>query len=73
MPNKVVKPYHKLALPSSRGDRTAVLVIGHSVARMVLRMGRQSGGRLRRFGQKRVGLSKNSVRWRLGILGGTSI
>jgi hypothetical protein len=44
-----------------------------TLAHMVLRMGRQSGGRLRRFEQKRVVLSKNSVRWRLGILEGTSI
>jgi len=34
---------------------------------MVLQMERWSGGRLRQFGQKRVGLSKNSVHCRLGI------
>ena len=50
-----------------------LVVLGHSVAHIVLQMGRQSGGRLRRFGQKRVGLSKNSVRWRLGILEDASI
>jgi hypothetical protein len=37
------------------------------------RMWRQSGRRLRQFGQKRVGLSKNSDYWLLGILEGASI
>jgi hypothetical protein len=36
-------------------------------------MGRQSERRLRQFGQRRVGFSKNSDYWRLGILEGASI
>jgi hypothetical protein len=36
--------------------------------RMILQMWRQSGLGLRQFGQKKVGLSRNSLYWRLGIL-----
>jgi len=41
----------------------------HSATRAELRqMSRQSGGRLRQFGAKESGLSKDGVHWHLGIL-----
>jgi hypothetical protein len=63
--NSSLRAYSKLPQEHSSPPEVIAL-IGHSVANMVLRRC-QSGGRLRRFEQKRVGLSKNSVRWRLAF------
>jgi hypothetical protein len=40
---------------------------------MILQMWRQSGLGLRQFGQKKVGLSRNSLYWRLAVLEGARL
>jgi hypothetical protein len=41
--------------------------------RMILQMWRQSGLGLRQSGQKKVGLSRNSLYWRLAVLEGARL